>query len=125
MPIDRKQLRKIEAEISRLKKLETKADQRLLCHKRRFFAADWHRKRCETGSERDIHWAGVARSAFNAWLIAASQLLAIASRRCLAEQVLAQCNARSNHGIEEIGGRLSQMRSGRNPAHQYAITRKD
>ena len=87
---DRKLLAKAEAEINRLKKLEVKADQRLLCHKRRFFAADWHRKRCEQGSEREAHWAGVAQSALNDWLMSANELLAIATRRCLAEQKLGQ-----------------------------------
>ena len=86
--LDRKLLAKAEAEINRLKKLEMKADQRLLCHKRRFFAADWHRKRCEQGSEREAHWAGVAQSALSGWLMSADQLLAIAARRCLAEQKL-------------------------------------
>jgi len=62
----------------------------LLCHKRRFFAADWHRKRCAQGSEREAHWAGVAQSALSGWLMSADQLLAIAARRCLAEQKLAQ-----------------------------------
>lgn len=125
LSIGGRQLRKIEAEIDGLKKLETKADRRLLCHKQRFFAVDLHRTRSESGSERDIHWAGVARLAFNAWLIAGNRLQAIASRRCFAEQVLAQCNARSDHRNEEIGGRHGQMRSRHNPAHQYVITRKD
>ena len=89
-PLDQKWRSKAEAEINKLKKLEMKADQRLLCHKQQFFAADWHRKRCEQGSEREAHWAGVAQSALSGWLMSADQLLAIAARRCLAEQKLAQ-----------------------------------
>lgn len=95
LPTSRKQVAKAQAEINRLKKLELKEEQRLFCYKQRFFAADWHRKRCEPGSEWEIHWAGVAQSALNGWLNAASQLLAIANRKCLAEQELAQWRARA------------------------------
>lgn len=87
---DRKQVVKLVSELNKLKKLEIKAEQRLLNHKQRFVAADWHRKRVDAGSERAKEWMGLAQSALNGWLYAANQLLVIASTRCLAEQELAR-----------------------------------
>lgn len=87
---DRKQIVKLVSELNKLKKLEVKAEQRLLNQKQRFFAADWHRKRVDAGSERAREWMGLAQSALSGWLHAANQLLVIASTRCLAEQELAK-----------------------------------
>lgn len=88
MPTEQKQIVKLEAELNRLKKLEIKTEQRLLNQKQRLIATDWHRKRCEPGSEQAIYRVAIAQSAIDGWLVAANQLLVIASKRCMAEQHL-------------------------------------
>ncbi|MFC0589541.1 hypothetical protein ACFFF7_08965 [Novosphingobium aquiterrae] len=80
----------LQAQLNRLRKLEVKAGQRLIAHKRQFVTADWQRGYHEPGTTKAVYWAQKLSAALQGWQAAATELLSITGQISMLEITIAQ-----------------------------------